>query len=413
MSSLLPLEETLLFKPLRLGAIQLEHRVVQGPTTRMRSTKESEGVFVPNDLNVEYYGQRASKGGLMLTEATPISRYAAGYPGVPGIFTPSQVAGWKRVTDAIHVKGAFIFCQLWHVGRASCPSFLDGRKALSASNIPISGKALDGSEYADNPPKAMTVEEIKETVDEFAAAAKRAVEAGFDGVEIHGANGYLLEQFLHDNINNRTDAYGGSLENRCRFPLEVIKAVTAAVGADRVGIRLSPYNYFQDTRDSDPNGHWVYLCEQIAALPSENRPCYVHMIEPRFDEVLDEKEKLDALSAYTGDKKGVEAEATAPKKLVGNTLDHFRGVLQKAGIKFLSAGNFKRENAVPKLDADAADAVVFGRLFISNPDLPRRLKEGLPLNAYDRSTFYGADPPKKGYTDYPFYEEEKRANGTA
>ncbi|KAL1980859.1 hypothetical protein VTN96DRAFT_3394 [Rasamsonia emersonii] len=406
-----PLAETTLFKPLQIGALKLEHRVVQGATTRMRASKESDGVYVPNDLVVELYSQRASKGGLLITEATPISRYAAGYPGVPGIFTPSQIAGWKRVTDAVHAKGAFILCQLWHVGRASCPSFLDGRRPVSASDIPISGKALDGTEYADNPPRPMTVEEIKETVAEYAAAAKRAMEAGFDGVEIHAANGYLLEQFLHDNINNRTDEYGGSVENRCRFTLEVIDIVTAAVGADRVGIRLSPYNYFQDTRDSDPNGHWVYLCEQIAALPPERRPSYVHMIEPRFDEVLDEKAKLDALSAYT--ENGVEAEATATKRLVGSTLDHFRPVLQKAGIKFLAAGNFNRDNAVPKLDSDAADAIVFGRWFIANPDLPRRLKEGLPLNPYDRSTFYGADPPQKGYTDYPFYDDKAQVSATA
>lgn len=191
----------------------------------------------------------------------------------------------------------------------------------------------------------------------------------------------------------------------------MIDVVTTAIGADRVGIRLSPYNYFQDTRDSDPNGHWVYLCEQIAALPPERRPSYVHMIEPRFDEVLDEKAKLDALSAYT--ENGVEAEATAPKRLVGSTLDHFRPALQKAGIKFLVAGNFNRDNAVPKLDSNAADAIVFGRWFISNPDLPRRLKEGLPLNPYDRSTFYGADPSQKGYTDYPFYDDKEQVSGAA
>jgi 2,4-dienoyl-CoA reductase-like NADH-dependent reductase (Old Yellow Enzyme family) len=219
-----------------------------------------------------------------------------------------------------------------------------------------------------------------------------------------------LDQFLHDNVNNRTDEYCCSIENRSRFPLEVIKAVTEAVGADHTGIRLSPYNYFQDTRDSDPNGHWIYLCEKISALSAENRPCYVHMIEPRFDEVLDEKAKLESLSTCTG--KDAEAETTGPKKIVGNTLDHFRGVLKKTDIKFLTAGNFNRDNAVPKLESEAADAIVFGRPFIANPDLPRRLKEGLPLNRHDRSTFYGADPPQKGYTDYPFYEE-KKVNGTS
>ncbi|KAJ5981751.1 hypothetical protein N7522_013379 [Penicillium canescens] len=352
-----------LFESLRLGALPLKHRVILAPCTRMRASKESEGVYVPNDLNVEYYSQRASDGGFMLTEATPISRHAAGYPGVPGIFTPSQIAGWKKVTDAVHAKGAFIYCQLWHVGRATVSSFIEGRDVLGASEIPITGNALDGSEYAASPPRPMTTEEIQETVKEYVAAAKRAREAGFDGVEIHGANGYLLDQFLHDNVNTRTDEYGGSIEKRSRFVLEVIEAITATIGADRVGIRLSPYNYFQDTRDSNPNVHWAKLCSMIASLPEESRPAYVHMVEPRFDEVLDEKAKIESLAT------------------------------EKPSL----------DNAGTKLVAGGADAVVFGRYFISNPDLPRRLKEGLPLTPYDRTTFYGAEPAEKGYTDYPFY----------
>lgn len=222
-----------------------------------------------------------------------------------------------------------------------------------------------------------------------------------------GANGYLLDQFLHDNVNTRTDEYGGSIANRCRFPLEVIKAVTAAIGPEKVGIRLSPYNYFQDTRDSDPNKHWLYLCNEIAALPASNRVAYVHMIEPRFDEVLGEKEKLASLSTTTtstDSSKSSEASLEEAKKVF--SLDPFRAALQKADVKFLAAGAFNRDNAAPKLEADKADAVVFGRWFIANPDLPRRLKEGLPLNKYDRTTFYGAEPPKKGYVDYPFYEAE-------
>ncbi|KAK5796742.1 hypothetical protein VI817_006026 [Penicillium citrinum] len=371
--------------PLRLGALSLSHRVVQAPCTRMRSTKESDGVFVPNELNVEYYSQRASAGGFMLTEATPISRYAAGYPGVPGIFTDSQIAGWKKVTDAVHAKGAYIYCQLWHVGRATVPSFIDGKQALSSSDIPISGNGLDGTEYAAFPPRPMSIDEIQDTVKEYAAAAKRARAAGFDGVEVHGANGYLLDQFLHDNVNNRTDEYGGSIENRSRIVLEVLKAVADAIGSDRVGIRLSPYNYFQDTRDSNPNVHWSALCSLIANLPAESRPSYVHMVEPRFDEVLDEEAKIGSLA------------------LEKPSLDVFRPTLKKGGIAFLAAGNFNAENAGPKIVTDGADAVVFGRWFIANPDLPRRLKEGLPLNPYDRTTFYGADPAEKGYTDYTFH----------
>jgi 2,4-dienoyl-CoA reductase-like NADH-dependent reductase (Old Yellow Enzyme family) len=206
------------------------------------------------------------------------------------------------------------------------------------------------------------------------------------------ANGYLLDQFLHDNVNVRTDSYGGSIENRCRFPLEVIKAVTEVVGADRVGIRLSPYNYFQDTRDSNPNAHWAYLCEQIATLSEKNRLAYVHMVEPRFDEVLDEQAKLDSLAGET--KTEAKAQSLVP----------FQQILKKGGVKFIAAGSFNRDNAAPKIEAGDADGVIFGRWFIANPDLPMRLAEGLPLNDYDRNTFYGADPPSKGYVDYPFFD---------
>ncbi|KAJ5606809.1 hypothetical protein N7537_003428 [Penicillium hordei] len=374
-----------LFESVHLGALTLNHRVVLAPLTRMRAGKESEGVYVPNELNVEYYSQRASEGGFMLTEATPISRHAAGYPGVPGIFTSSQTAGWKKVTDAVHAKGGYIYCQLWHVGRATVSSFIEGKEVLGASEIPISGNALDGSEYAASPPRAMTIEEIQDTIKEYVGAAKRAREAGFDGIEVHGANGYLLDQFLHDNVNTRTDEYGGSIEKRSRIILEVLQAVSAEIGADRVGIRLSPYNYFQDTRDSNPNANWLTLCSLIAGLPEESRPAYVHMVEPRFDEVLDEAAKIDSLAS---DKP---------------SLDVFRPTLKKSGISLLAAGSFNAENAGSKVATGGADAVVFGRYFISNPDLPRRLKDGLPLTPYDRTTFYGADPAEKGYTDYPFY----------
>ncbi|PSS10865.1 hypothetical protein M430DRAFT_108476 [Amorphotheca resinae ATCC 22711] len=392
-----PLAGTTLFSPLQIGAVKLEHRIVQAPCTRMRGELESEGIWAPGDIMVEYYAQRASKGGLLLTEATNISRLCSGYPGVAGVFTPGQIAAWKRVTDAVHAKGGFIFCQIWHVGRATVPSLIEGNTTMSSSDIPITGKALTGAEYSDTPPKPMTVDQIKGVVSDFADAAKKCVEAGFDGVEIHGANGYLLDQFLHDNVNTRTDEYGGSIEKRCRFPLEVIKAVTAAIGPEKVGIRLSPYNYYQDTRDSNPNVHWAYLCQQIAELPTENRVAYVHMIEPRFDEILSEQEKIANLAKTTGDATSKEVSAV-------NSLVPFRHILAKGGVKFLAAGNYNRDNAEGALVADNADAIVMGRLFISNPDLPKRLAEGLPLNAYDRSTFYGADPPTKGYTDYSFYE---------
>jgi 2,4-dienoyl-CoA reductase-like NADH-dependent reductase (Old Yellow Enzyme family) len=320
---------------------------------------------------------------------------AAGYPGVPGIFTQKQIEGWKRVIDAVHEKGAFIYCKLWHVGRATTPSFLGGENPISSSDIPIAGNGLDGSPYAQTPPKPMTVDQIKELTADYAATSKRALNAGFDGVEIHSANGYLLDQFLNDNVNVRNDEYGTSVEGGCRFSLEVVKAVIAAIGADRVGMCLSPYNYSQDTRDSKPNEHWEYLCEQLASLPEDQRLSYVHMVEPRFDEVLGEQAKLDSL---TGNPDGGKFGGRP------NSLTPFRQILAKGGVKFLSAGSFNRDNSAPKLGSGDADAIVFGRSFIANPDLRKRLAEGLPLNDYDRATFYGADPHEKGYTDYTVFE---------
>lgn len=348
-----PLKDTVLFKPWKLGNITLEHKLVQAPLTRMRCSKNEEGINIPSDLMVEYYGQRASKGGLQLTEATDISRYASGYPGVPGLFSEEQLAGWKRVTDAVHAKGGYIFCQIWHTGRASPAGLLGGRQPLSASNTPIAGKALDGTDFSATPPKPMTTEEIAEVVADFGKAAQNAIDAGFDGVEVHG------ELISVDIFCSKSDSILGA------------------------------------------NGYLLdqFLCEQLAALPQQHRPVYVHSVEPRFDEVLDEKAKMDALSAY-GPGKGVEAEAT---RKIGHSLTPFRRILSKGDIQFFAAGAYTRDNAVPKLEADDADAIVMGRWFIANPDLPRRLAEGLPLNKYDRDTFYGASPPQKGYTDYPFF----------
>ncbi|TDZ29683.1 Flavin oxidoreductase hxnT [Colletotrichum spinosum] len=381
------LKDTALFSPLKLGGLNLQHRIVQAPTTRMRSEFESRGVYVPGPRVAKYYGERASAGGLQITEATDICLDASAYPGVAGVFTDSQLRGWKEVTDAVHARGGFVFVQLWHTGRASSAGMRGGRTPVSSGAQPMDGKYLDGTECRDGPPRGMTVDEIRDLTAEWAAAAKRAVEgAGFDGVEIHGANGYLLEQFLHDNINTRTDEYGGSVENRSRFLFEVVSAVSAAIGPEKVGLRLSPYNYFQGTKDSDPNAHWTYISERLAGLPDAERPVYVHMIEPRFDEVLDEEQKMASL--------GKQA----------NNLTQFRNILKPAGIRFFAAGNFNRENAVAKLKSDEADAVVFGRLFIANPDLVERLRNGWPLNPYDRATFYGAEPPERGYNDYEFYK---------
>ncbi|KAK2609300.1 hypothetical protein QQS21_002081 [Conoideocrella luteorostrata] len=382
---------TPVFTPIRLGDLELKHRIIQAPNTRMRSAAESKGIHVPGPRVVKYYGDRATDGGLQLTEATDICFNASAYPGVPGVFTESQLSAWRQVTDAVHAKGGFMFVQLWHTGRASSTGMRGGEATISSGSIPMNGTYLDGTKCEDDPPRPMSFQEIEEITREWAAAAKRAVDvAGFDGVEIHSANGYLLEQFLHDNINKRTDKYGGSVENRCRFTLEVVKAVTNAIGASKVGIRLSPYNYFQDTRDSDPNSHWSYLCSQLANLPASHRPAYVHMIEPRFDEVLDEEQKIASLLS---------------EKKETNTLNIFREILRPAGINFMACGNFNRDNVLPKIKTGEADVVAFGRHFIANPDLVERLRNGWEVNAYDRTTFYGADPPEKGYNDYPFYHE--------
>ncbi|KAJ8131616.1 hypothetical protein O1611_g2011 [Lasiodiplodia mahajangana] len=363
----------------------------------MRCDIESRGVGVPGPRVAKYYGDRANAGGLQITEATDICLDASGYARVPGVFSDSQLQGWRKVTDAVHAKGGFIFCQLWHTGRASSSGMRGGKQPISSGDIPMNGKYGDGTDCAENPPRPMSVDEIHDMTKEWAAAAKRAVEvAGFDGVEIHGANGYLLEQFLHDNINKRTDEYGGSIENRSRFLFEVVSAVSQAVGSKRTGLRLSPFNYFQDTKDSDPNGHWLAICEKLASLPEAERPAYVHMVEPRFDEVLDEKQKMDALEEYTSEK--------GTKK---NSLTPFRRALELGGIKFLACGNFNRDDAATKLKNKDADLIVFGRHFVANPDLVDRLKNGWPLNPYDRSTFYGADPLDKGYNDYPVYENKQ------
>lgn len=244
----------------------------------MRNEFLSRSVYVPGQKAIKYYSDRATSGGLQITEATDICLDASAYPGCPGVFAPEQLDGWRKVTNAVHSKGGSIVCQLWHTGRASSTSMRGGKPSVSSSDLPMKGSYLDGTSCTEFPPRPLTVDEIHELTAEWAAAAKKAVDqAGFDGVEIHGANGYLLDQFLHDNVNQRNDEYGGSIENRSRFVLEVLTAVSAAIGPERVGIRLSPFNYFQDTKDSDPNKHWSYLCEKIAGLPESARPAYVHM----------------------------------------------------------------------------------------------------------------------------------------
>lgn len=288
---------------------------------------------------------------------TPIQ--ASGYPGTPGIFSDSQIKGWKKVTDAVHAKGGAIFCQIWHTGRASPASFRGGAQPWSSSDLPMNGNYFDGTSCAEFPPRPMTVEEIQELVKEFGAAAKRAVEAGFDGVEIHGANGYLLDQFLQDKTNQRTDNYGGTIENRARLMLEVTDACIDVWGADRVGMHLAPRRDSHDMGDSDPAATFGYVTRELG------------------------KRKIAFICAR---------EAVGEDSLGPLLKKEFGGV-------YIANESLDKQSAQKLLDAGTADAVAFGKAFISNPDLPRRLQTEAPLNEWKPETFYGKDDV--GYTDYP------------
>ncbi|KAJ7691445.1 hypothetical protein B0H17DRAFT_982629 [Mycena rosella] len=356
-----------LFEPIKVGNIALQHRVVLAPLTRCKAD-EAHVPYLP--LVAEYYGQRASRpGSLLIAEATSIAARAGGHAHVPGIWSPEQIAVWKLVTQAVHAKSSFIFMQLRAYGRAANPAQLQSEDPslpyVSASDVPLSSQT--------GPLRALTVAEIKEYVGLYAQAAKNAIEARFDGVEIHGANGYLVDQFLQDVSNKRTDEYGGSVENRARFALEVVDAVTAAIGAERTAIRFSPWSPFLEMGMSDPLPTFSYVISELAArYPSL---AYLHLVEPRVSGNLSREaaahESNDALRALW-----------APRP-------------------FVRAGGFTRKSAFEA--AESGDLIAFGRLYISNPDLPARLEKDVPLTAYDRSTFYlvGENSPR-GYTDQGF-----------
>ncbi|WP_420235501.1 alkene reductase [Pseudomonas sp. ABY48] len=351
-----------------MGPFTMEHRVVMAPLTRMRS---SEG-NVPNEMMAEYYGQRTTQGGLIIAEATPVSPYGFGYAGSPGIFTQAQVDGWRKVVKAVHDKGGFIFLQLWHVGRQSHPLLQPGNvDPVAPSAIQAEGDAYaQTGPVAFGMPRALELAEIPGIVESFRQGAELAKEAGFDGVEIHGANGYLPDQFLQDGTNKRTDAYGGPIENRARFLLEITHAAISVWGQGRVGVRLSPSSSYGSMHDSNPRATFGYVAKQLDALGL----AYLHVVEPRVkgNETIDE-----------------DAEPVAVQYL--RTL--FKGPM-------IAAGGFHLLSAEALLARGDADMVAFGRAFIANPDLPRRLRDDLPLNAYDRDTFYGGNA--QGYTDYPF-----------
>ena len=365
-----------LFSPLKIGPYQLAHRVVMAPLTRMRAARPS---LAPRPLNADYYAQRATAGGLIIAEASPVMATGFGNPGVPGIWSEQQVEGWRKVVDAVHAKGGIIFLQLWHVGRVSHSSFQPGGAlpvAPSAIAISSEFKAMtaDGKVSAYETPRALETEEIAGIVAAFKQAAANAMQAGFDGVEIHGANGYLLEQFLQSRSNQRTDRYGGSIENRARLLLEVTQAAIDVWGASRVGVRLSPYGIANDSGDADPMQLYSHVVHALSPLGL----AYVHFIEPR--------------SSGAG-RADVNWQNVPSAMLLFRPL--WKGVL-------IAAGGFSGEAAEAAVAQGHADAVAFGRIFISNPDLPSRLQHGYPLTPYNRATFYGGDVA--GYTDYPFYD---------
>jgi N-ethylmaleimide reductase len=361
---------TTIFDPLKIGDLTLQNRFVMAPLTRMRSKQPGN---IPTELNAKYYAQRASAG-LIISEATQVSQQGQGYPATPGIHSAEQIAGWKLVTDAVRKEGGKIFLQLWHVGRISHRSHQPNNDLpVAPSAIKPSGGTFSSTwkQVAFETPRALETAEIATIIEQFKQGAKNAKEAGFDGVEVHGANGYLLDQFLQDGSNKRTDNYGGSIENRARLLLEVVDSAIAIWGEARVGVRLSPYGTFNDMQDSDPVALFSYVLKEL-----ENRKIgYVHLIEPR------------ATSAGGDDK--INQEAIDTSKLFRKS---FSGVL-------ISAGGYNPQNAQEAIELGVADAVAFGRIYIANPDLVKRVKEGKELNKYDRATFYGGG--EKGYTDYP------------
>lgn len=353
-----------LFSPVKLGSIALENRMVMAPLTRNRAPKETG---VPQDLNVTYYAQRASAG-LIITEATPISAMAQGYIFLPGIYTDAQVAGWKKVTEAVHAKGGKIVLQLWHVGRISHPSLLPNHALpIAPSAIKPAGQTYTYEGLVDFvEPRALEANEIPSLIAEYVQATKNALAAGFDGVEVHAANGYLLDQFLRDGSNKRTDNYGGSIQNRTRLLLEVTKAVVEVAGSDKVGVRISPINPFNDMKDSNPQALFNAVAEQL----NQFNLAYLHAVE---GDILG-GEKTDAF------------DFAQMRKL-------YKGAYM-ANLGYDKA----RGNAA--IASGYADVVAYGVPFIANPDLVARYKTDAALNAVDSTTFYGG--AEKGYTDYPF-----------
>jgi N-ethylmaleimide reductase len=362
-----PRSQHALFEPARVGAIDLANRIVMSPMTRSRA---GDGL-APTAMNTEYYAQRASAG-LIITEATQVSAQAQGYIDTPGLYTDEQVAGWKAVTDAVHAEGGKIVVQIWHTGRMSHNSFHGGRPPVAPSAIRANAKVfVAGEGFTDTSmPRALELSEIPPIVDDFRTTSRRALEAGFDGVELHGAHGYLLDAFLRDGSNQRTDSYGGSIANRARLLLEVAEACAAEIGGDRLGIRLSPVSPANDSHDSNPQPLFEHVVERIAPLGLAF---------------------LDIVEGATG----------GPRDNAPFDYDALRDRFDGA---WMVNNGYDRAMAIAAIASGAADLVAFARPFIANPDLVRRLRDNLPLAEFDPVTTYGKGP--EGYTTYPALETE-------
>jgi len=357
-------EALAILSPVKLGPYDLPNRLAMAPLTRCRASSEG----IPNALMVEYYRQRASAG-LIISEATPVSPQGKGYPFTPGIYNDAQIQGWRAVTSAVHERGGRIFLQLWHVGRISHPSLQpNGELPVAPSALRPTGQASTEQGPQDFvTPRALELAEMPGIVEQFRHGADCALKAGFDGVEIHGANGYLLDQFLRDGTNRRTDAYGGFIANRARLLFEVIEAVSSVWGSDRVAVRLSPLQPFNDMRDSDPKATFGYVVERLNHL----NLAYLHITEM-----------------------GKEMPGAAGPAF---NLEELRTLYK--GTYMTNAG-YTAETAAAAIAEGRADLIAFGKLFIANPDLPERFARNAPLNEPDFDTFYQGGA--HGYTDYPF-----------
>ncbi|WP_144210556.1 alkene reductase [Shewanella donghaensis] len=360
-----------LFQPFTLGGLTLKNRIVMPPMTRSRASQPGD---VANDMMATYYAQRASAG-LIVSEGTQISATAKGYAWTPGIYTPEQIAGWRKVTDAVHAKQGAIFAQLWHVGRVTHPDNIGGEQPISSSSLKAENVKVFVDNGSDAPgfvdvvePRAMTKADIQQVIEDYRQAALNAIEAGFDGIELHAANGYLINQFIDSEANDRTDEYGGCLENRLRFLDEVVTAMVDAIGADRIGVRLAPLTTLNGTVDANP----IDTYTAAAALLNKHQIVYLHIAEVDWDDAPDTPVSF--------------------KRAMRNA---FQGVL-------IYAGRYNADKAEHAINDGLADMIGFGRPFVANPDLPERMRNGYPLAEHDPNTLFGGT--EKGLTDYPIYQ---------